>query len=117
MIDESLPEHFFVPNIIIGKTGKWKVSHEQDGLWLLDHTHSRNIGEKNDHISYFSFLGDKKTITAISEHEFGDDEHGTVGKFTSGGQPTICTNWPLFYNLEKPSFVNISIKTQSIENL
>ena len=67
------------------------VSHDQHGLWLLDHTHSRNIGEKNDHISYFSFLGDKKTITAISEHEFGEDEHGTVGKFTSGGQPTICS--------------------------
>ena len=89
--------------------------------WTLiigPHTFKKHRNKNN--ISYFSCndcLRDKKTITAITEHEFGEDEHGTVGKFTSGGQPTICTNWPLFYNLEKPSFVNISLKTQSIQNL
>ena len=40
--------------------------------------------------------------------------HCTMGKCTSGGHPTICTNWQLFYYLEKPSFVNICLKTQLI---
>ena len=40
--------------------------------------------------------------------------HCTMGKCTRGGRPTICTNWQLFFYLKKPSFVNISLKAQSI---
>ena len=71
----------------------WKMKGITRTAWTLiigPHTFHKHRG-KNDHISYFSLLGDKKTITAISEHEFGEDEHGTVGKFTSGGQPRICS--------------------------
>ena len=83
--DESLLKHL--------KTGKMNgVTWSAWTLIIGPHTFKKHRG-KND-ISYFSCndcLRDKQTITAISEHEFGEDEHGTVGKFTSGGQPTICS--------------------------
>ena len=39
----------------------------------------------------------------------------TIGKLTNGGQPTVCTNWHLFYYLENSSFVNISLKNNQFK--
>ena len=54
--------------------------------WTLiigPHTFKKHRNKNN--ISYFSCndcLRDKKTITAITEHEFGEDEHGADDNFT-----------------------------------
>ena len=61
--------------------------------WTLiigPHTCKKHRG-KND-ISYFSCndcLRDKKTITAITEHEFGEDEHGADDNFTPIHAPSM----------------------------
>ena len=51
--DESLPEHFFVPNTIIGKTGKMKgVTRTAWTLIIGPHTFKKHRNKNN--ISYFS---------------------------------------------------------------
>ena len=66
--DESLPEHFFVPNTIIGKTGKMKgVTRTAWTLIIGPHTFKKHRNKNN--ISYFSCndcLRDKKTITFMT---------------------------------------------------
>ena len=55
---------------LLERLEKWKVWDKQHGLWLLDHTHSRNIGEKWHFLLSLQWLF---KISAISEHEFGED--------------------------------------------
>ena len=66
------------------------MSHAAWTLIIGQHTFKKHRN-KND-FSYFSCndcLRDKKTISAIAEYEFGDDEHGTDDNFTLVHAPSM----------------------------
>ena len=81
--DESLPEHKFVPKVIIGKTGKFKgVKRTAWTLVMGPHDYKKSKNYKEWGYFYCNACLKLKTIvSAIAIHHVGEDEHGADDSF------------------------------------